>query len=97
LAIFASGIIMSLTPAKVGELMKSQLLKEKAGIPRRNTIMVIFSERLTDAIGLTVLSVLSLSAFFLQLWSVAIIVFFIVIILFIFSNEKMLSMLKKPK
>ncbi|HLE07141.1 MAG TPA: lysylphosphatidylglycerol synthase transmembrane domain-containing protein [archaeon] len=92
-AVFFSGLSMALTPAKIGEVLKSQLLKEKAGIPRRNTIMVIFSERLTDAIGLTVLSILSLSAFFLQLWSVAIIVFFIVIILFIFSNEKMLSML----
>ncbi len=89
LAVFASGIIMSLTPAKVGELMKSQLLKEKAGIPRRNTIMVIFSERLTDAIGLALLSLLGLTVFFANAWSLLIIFLIIGLALYALSNESM--------
>ncbi len=87
LAIFFSGLAMAITPAKVGEVMKAQLLKEKAGIPRRNSIMVVFSERLTDVIGLSLLSLFGLSAFFLNLWSLVFIFALLAAVLFVLSNE----------
>lgn len=93
LAIFFSGIAMTITPAKVGEVLKSQLLKEKAGIPRRNSIMVVFSERLTDVMGLSILSLLGLSAFFLSLWALVFIFALLAAILFILSNEAIFSKL----
>ena len=87
LAIFFSGLAMAITPGKVGEVLKSQMLKEKAGVPRRNSIMVVFSERLTDVIGLSLLSLFGLSAFFLNLWALIFIFALLAFILFILSNE----------
>ncbi len=87
LAIFFSGLAMAITPAKVGEVLKAQLLKEKAGIPRRNSIMVVFAERLTDVMGLSLLSLFGLSAFFLNLWSLVFIFALLAAVLFVLSNE----------
>ncbi len=90
LAIFFSGLAMAITPGKVGEVLKSQMLKEKAGVPRRNSIMVVFTERLTDVIGLSLLSLFGLSAFFLNLWALVFIFAMLAAILFVLSNEKIL-------
>lgn len=54
--VFLSGLAMSVTPGKVGELLKSFLLKELTGAPISRTAPIIFAERLSDGIALVVLS-----------------------------------------
>ncbi len=50
--IFMSGLIMSVTPGKMGELLKSYLVKEVSGAPVSKTFPVMFAERITDFISL---------------------------------------------
>ena len=56
LVIFVSAFSMAVTPGKVGELLKAELVKERTGIPRRRTIPIVFAERITDLLGLLVLA-----------------------------------------
>ncbi|MFW6102954.1 MAG: lysylphosphatidylglycerol synthase transmembrane domain-containing protein, partial [Chloroflexota bacterium] len=60
--VFLSGLTMSVTPAKLGELFKSYLLKELEGVQISRTVPVVFAERLTDVLGLLALAALSFSA-----------------------------------
>jgi glycosyltransferase 2 family protein len=55
-AIFISGLSMTLTPGKVGELLKSYLIKEYTGIEISKTSPIIVAERLTDAIAMIILA-----------------------------------------
>jgi uncharacterized protein (TIRG00374 family) len=47
---------MAITPGKVGELLKSYLLKRSTGEPVSRTSPIIMSERLTDGIAMIALS-----------------------------------------
>jgi len=56
LLIFVSGLSMAITPAKVGELLKSYLLKRETGAAISHTSPIILAERLTDGIAMLVLA-----------------------------------------
>lgn len=62
IAVFLSGLVMSITPAKMGEVFKSYLLKQRNGTDISRSMPVVFAERFTDVFGLLVLSALSFSA-----------------------------------
>lgn len=53
--VFFAGLVMSITPGKFGELLKSQYVKNINGTARRRTGPVVLAERLTDLIGVLVL------------------------------------------
>jgi uncharacterized protein (TIRG00374 family) len=53
--IFLSGFVMSVTPAKFGELLKAFLVRDAFGAPVARTAPVIVAERLTDFISLCLL------------------------------------------
>jgi len=57
LVVFLSGFSMGITPGKIGELIKSWLLKQSAGVPLSQTTPVVIAERLTDLVALMLLSV----------------------------------------
>ncbi len=50
--VFISGLSMAITPGKVGELLKSYLLKRSTGAAMSRTSPVIMAERLTDGIAM---------------------------------------------
>ena len=56
LLIFFSGLSMVMTPGKVGEWLKSYLLKETTGTPISTSAPIIVAERLTDALAMLVLA-----------------------------------------
>lgn len=56
LSVFLSGLIMSVTPGKLGELLKSVLVKEISHTPVSRTAPVILAERITDFLSLLVLA-----------------------------------------
>lgn len=56
LAIFLSGLTMAMTPGKVGELLKSVLLRRVAGTPVAASAPIVMAERLTDGVALLFLS-----------------------------------------
>lgn len=56
LRIFVAGLSMAITPGKVGELLKSYLLKRYNGTPMSRTAPVIMAERLTDGLAMLCLA-----------------------------------------
>ena len=63
LGIFLSGLTMSVTPAKLGEVFKSYLLKRLNGTEVNRSIPVVFAERITDLLSLLILAAVSFSVF----------------------------------
>lgn len=63
LAVFLSGLTMSLTPAKLGEVLKPYLLKRLSDTEVSRSIPVVFAERVTDVLGLVILAGISSPAF----------------------------------
>ena len=57
-SIFMSGLVMSVTPGKMGELLKSYLVKELNQTPVSKTLPIIFAERITDFISLLFLALI---------------------------------------
>lgn len=55
LAIFLSGFVMSITPAKAGEVFKSALLASAHGVPIARSAPIVVADRLTDLVSLIVL------------------------------------------
>ncbi len=62
-AIFLAGFSMSLTPGKVGEVVKGLLVKRVAGTPVSRTAAVIAAERITDGLAMLGLAALGLTQF----------------------------------
>jgi len=66
--IYMAGFAMSATPGKVGELIKSQLLRTKYNIPRKSTVPIIISEQFYNMIGIFVVSILGVVYFEFSLY-----------------------------
>ena len=56
LSIFLSGLVLTLTPGKLGEALKSFLIKDVTGVPVARTAPIVIAERLTDFIAMIMLS-----------------------------------------
>ncbi|MBL4688788.1 MAG: flippase-like domain-containing protein [Nannocystaceae bacterium] len=56
LVIYLAGLSMSITPGKVGEVLRSTLLKASDGVPFTKTAPIVVADRLTDLVALVVLS-----------------------------------------
>lgn len=61
--IFGAGMTMVMTPGKVGEFLKSYMVKQVAGTPMAVTSPIIVAERLTDGLALVVLASVGLWSF----------------------------------
>jgi uncharacterized membrane protein YbhN (UPF0104 family) len=56
-SIFVAGLTMTVTPGKLGELLKSGLLRRSFDVPVRRSGPAVLAERVTDATGVVVLAV----------------------------------------
>jgi uncharacterized protein (TIRG00374 family) len=56
LLIYLSGFSMAITPGKVGEVLKSYLLKRSTGASYSRTTPILVADRLTDGVGMLALS-----------------------------------------
>ncbi|TXD39200.1 flippase-like domain-containing protein [Lujinxingia vulgaris] len=63
LQIFLAGLVMSISPGKVGEVLKSALLRRSFGVPVARSAPVVFAERLTDLLGLFAIGALGVLTF----------------------------------
>ncbi|MFO7526104.1 MAG: lysylphosphatidylglycerol synthase transmembrane domain-containing protein [Ignavibacteriaceae bacterium] len=57
-SIFCSGLIMSITPGKFGELFKAYLVKQINNEPVSKSAPIIFAERVTDFLSLVIISLI---------------------------------------
>ncbi|MGB2874209.1 MAG: lysylphosphatidylglycerol synthase transmembrane domain-containing protein [Gaiellaceae bacterium] len=55
--IFVAGLTMTISPAKLGEVLKCGLLQRSFAVPVRRSAPVVLAERVTDATGVVVLAV----------------------------------------
>lgn len=58
-----SGMTMTVTPGKVGEVIKGYLAREFAGLPMASGVTLVFCERLADVIAVVALSTGAIGAF----------------------------------
>lgn len=63
LLVFLAGFVMSVTPGKLGEVLKSYLLWESRGISVARTAPIVVAERVTDLLALVVLTAIGSLAF----------------------------------
>jgi len=61
--VFGAGLSLSITPAKLGELVKSYLLREMHGTPATATAPIVVAERVTDLIALLLLAVVGVAVY----------------------------------
>jgi uncharacterized protein (TIRG00374 family) len=61
--VFGAGLSLAITPGKVGELVKSFLLRELHGAPVTRTAPIVIAERVTDLIALIALAVVGVAAY----------------------------------
>ena len=91
LLIFLSGLSMAITPGKVGELLKSYLLKSTTGTPISRTSPIIMAERLTDGIAMIGLAMIGLVLYGFG-WELLLALCIIVITVVLVIQNRRLSM-----
>jgi uncharacterized protein (TIRG00374 family) len=82
-----TGFAMSVTPGKVGELIKSQFLKSKYGVSRKNTLPIIISEYFYHMVGVLAVSILGVYYFEFSLYVIILTSALIITTLTIISSE----------
>jgi len=60
---FTAGMVMSVTPGKIGEVFKSYLLKRVNGTPITTSAPIVLAERLTDGLAMLLLMALGLTLY----------------------------------
>jgi glycosyltransferase 2 family protein len=61
--VFGAGLSLAITPGKVGELVKSYLLRALHDVPATRTAPIVIAERVTDLLALLVLAVAGVAAY----------------------------------
>lgn len=64
LSVFMAGLAMTITPGKVGEFLKSYLLKETDQVPMTRSAPVVFMERVTDLLALVALASVGVGSYY---------------------------------
>ena len=78
LLVFLSGLAMTITPGKVGELLKSYLLRDRAAVPVSASAPVVLMERLTDLFSVALLGLVGLALLPLAVSSILVAVLILV-------------------
>jgi len=61
--VFLAGFSMAVTPGKLGELIKSYLLRQLTGIPIASSASIVIAERVSDLLALLVLAVVGVAIY----------------------------------
>lgn len=93
LAIFLSGLVMSVTPAKLGEVFKSYLLKRLNGTEISRSIPVVFAERITDVLGLLILAAASFSVFQYGKEVLIVVLIFLLVLIVVIQSKRICNKL----
>lgn len=61
--VFGAGLSLAITPAKLGELAKSFLLREMHGVPSARSAPIVIAERVTDLVALLTVGVIGVALY----------------------------------
>ena len=89
--IYLAGMAFGVTPAKVGELIKSQILKNKYSIAISKTAPIIFVERYYDLFGIAIISFIVLLFLNFETWIILILLAVSILLLGI-AQQKSISL-----
>ncbi len=99
--IYLSGVALTIIPGKVGELIKSQLLKKKFEISRATTAPIVLAEQLYTVIGIVVVSLFGIWNFELGIYVMGIFGSLLILVFILISSkkffQKFISLLTKIK
>lgn len=93
LLIFMSGLVMSVTPGKFGEVLKSAILKQRFNQPISRTTPIIFTERITDMISLVLIAAYGVITYEYGKYILLLTVFLLVLIILILTNKNIMNTL----
>ena len=96
-AIFLSGLSMTVSPGRVGELAKCYFLKDRLGVPIARSAAAVIAERIMDVFSVLLLSIWGL--FLVPYgWAVAVVllVAFVTFVLFVVSSWGSSKLLRLP-
>jgi uncharacterized protein (TIRG00374 family) len=79
--IFLAGFVMSITPAKLGEVLKAALLRDRGRATIAESAPVVIAERLTDVLALVLL--IAVGVFTYQLGGVVVVVAALLVLAFV--------------
>lgn len=97
--VFLSGLSMTITPAKVGEIWRALLIKEISGERLSRTVPVVILDRISDVLSLSILSLLGL--FYYKEGSLSILLIILLVVVLILTLKArncinlLISMLKR--
>ncbi len=87
LFIFFSGLFMSATPGKWGELLKSYLIKELTNEKISKTAPIIFAERITDILSLIILALIGSYIYNFDSLSLIVLSVILIVLIAIIANH----------
>ncbi len=92
LLIFMSGYALDITPGRIGQLIKSQLLKSKFDVPYKTTAPLVLVEKVYDMVGAVAASILGvwilgIGAYVILAAMVLLVIGFVIISSRIFFNK----------
>ncbi len=86
--IYMSSLIMSVTPGKIGDLIKSYMLKESDNIPVSQTAPIVLAERITEFLSLLLIAIVGI--YFYEKGILLVIILTVLLLAFalLLSNKK---------
>jgi uncharacterized protein (TIRG00374 family) len=88
LSVFMSGLVMSVTPGKLGELLKSLLVKEITNTPISKTAPIVLAERITDFLSLLILAMIGAFIYDFGSGITLVVALFFILLIVLISNKK---------
>ncbi len=70
IAIFTAGLSMTISPGKLGEVLKSVFIRRVSGDPVARTAPIVVAERATDGTGMVIWGLLGALTFSFGLWTI---------------------------
>ena len=89
--IFLSGFALTILPGKVGELIKSQLIKKKFGVSRTKTVPIVIVEQLYSIIGIVTVSIFGIWNFELGIYIMSAFTILLIFIFVLISSKKLFN------
>jgi uncharacterized membrane protein YbhN (UPF0104 family) len=96
LCIFLSGFTLTITPGKMGEVVKSYFMRESDGIPMARTAPIVVAERVTDLIALVLLAATGALTYKVGLRGIILGGVLVVAFLGVVSSERLMLLLLRP-
>ena len=85
--VFLSGLLMAVTPGKVGEVWKSWLIRDLRGYDLHRTVPIVFMDRITDVVAMLTLASLGVFVFRVSILSFSLVVAILLSMLMVLRSK----------